>query len=58
MSKKAEVNMDMCMACGACEKSCSVGAIKLSGGSYAKVDPDKCVYCQKCMAVCPAGAIG
>jgi len=53
----AQVNRDMCVACGTCENVCPRGAIKIVGGVYAKVQEDKCVGCLKCIKECPASII-
>ena len=54
---------EKCIGCGACEKICSFGAIKMlktdEGFTYAFVLKDKCVNCGKCKKVCPVmGEIG
>lgn len=57
-SKKiAQVDRDLCVACGACVKECRFGAITIVGGMYAKIDQDKCVGCKKCVKICPASVI-
>ena len=58
VSKKyAEVNHDICVACGACTKVCPKETIAVWKGCYAKVDTGKCVGCGKCVKTCPAGCI-
>ena len=49
----ATVDKRICVACGACEKACPLGAIKVHRGCFAKVAQDKCVGCGKCEKVCP-----
>ena len=44
-----------CIACGACESECPVGAISQGEDIY-KIDPEKCIDCGACNAVCPVGA--
>lgn len=47
---------DACVACGACENACPVGAISMGDGKF-EIDPDKCIDCGTCAGQCPAGAI-
>ena len=47
---------DACVACGACEQQCPVGAISMGDGKY-EIDPDKCIDCGSCAGQCPTGAI-
>ena len=53
----AAVNKATCVACGACEMVCPLGAVKVHKGCYAKVAEEKCVGCGKCEKVCPANSI-
>lgn len=58
LSKRlAVVETNRCVACGVCENTCPLGAIKIHRGCYAKVEQDRCVGCGKCVKVCPAGCI-
>ena len=57
IKKKAYVDTRYCVACGACQNHCPLGAIKIYKGIYAKVNFDKCVGCSKCANVCPASTI-
>ncbi len=57
LRKKAFV-LDGCVACGCCEKSCPLGAIRVHKGLYAVVDERRCVGCGRCEKDCPAGVIG
>ncbi len=54
---RAEVNADLCIACGECEQRCYVGAARLTGDNYSTVDPEKCIGCGVCQVTCPSGAI-
>ena len=44
-----------CIACGACEMNCPVGAISMGDGKM-EIDPEKCIGCGACASVCPVGA--
>ena len=55
--KKAEVDVNSCVACGCCEKACPKGAIKVIKGVFAKVNNDKCIGCGICAKECPASVI-
>ena len=44
-----------CIACGACEGECPVGAI--SSGDIYVIDENTCIDCGACANVCPVGAI-
>ena len=53
---------DACVACGACEAQCPVGAISMGDGKYEInpdecIDADKCISCGSCAGQCPVGAI-
>ncbi len=45
-----------CVACGACEAQCPVGAISMGDGQFV-IDADKCIDCGSCAGQCPVGAI-
>ncbi len=47
---------DECVACGACEANCPVGAISMGDGKF-EIDPDKCIDCGSCAGGCPVGTI-
>ena len=53
------VDVDKCIACGACEDICPVeGKAVISGnGQKAKYDYNKCIRCYCCQESCPAKAI-
>lgn len=38
---------DACVACGACEAQCPVGAISMGDGKF-EIDADKCISCGSC----------
>ena len=50
--KKAVIDYDRCVNCGACEEICPEGAIH-----YAKVRKEKCIGCGRCWRVCSRAAI-
>lgn len=47
---------DACVACGACEAVCPVGAVHMGEGKF-EIDADKCIDCGACAGQCPTGAI-
>ena len=51
-----KINEDECLACGACNGICEVGAIEYKNGVYV-IDEDSCVECGDCAAQCPVDAI-
>ena len=53
----AHVISDECLACGACEDTCPVGAIALDEAKGIYVINDECVDCGACEDGCPVGAI-
>ena len=57
MKKKAIVDQQRCVACGACVKACPRVALSVWRGCYAQVDEAKCVGCGLCAKTCPAGCI-
>ena len=52
----AYVISDACVACGACEGGCPVGAISMGDGKY-EINADECVDCGACAGGCPVEAI-
>ena len=57
MKKLAVVDKSICVACGACMKTCPKGAISIYRGCYAVAEDAKCVGCGLCAKTCPAGCI-
>ncbi len=51
------VNTSICVACGACENVCPMGAIKVWKGCYSVVDETHCIGCAQCAKICPANCI-
>ena len=52
----AFVISDACVACGACEAQCHVGAISMGDGKF-ELDATKCIDCGYCAGTCPTGSI-
>jgi NADH:ubiquinone oxidoreductase subunit F (NADH-binding)/(2Fe-2S) ferredoxin len=48
-----EINQEKCEACGACERSCSVGAIDKSELGVFTINQEKCIKCGACYSECP-----
>ncbi len=51
-----ELNLDDCIACGLCAKSCTEGAITLDDDRKPVSTPERCTYCGDCVKVCPTEA--
>ena len=55
MAKRvASVDKKRCVACGVCENTCPLAAVKVH---RAVVEETLCVGCGKCAKSCPAGCI-
>ena len=55
---RAKVNAESCVACGICEKSCQVGAVKISyKKGHSVVNLDRCIGCGVCVSNCPTESI-
>lgn len=54
---KVSVDKKRCVACGVCENTCPLAAVKVYHGCYAVVEETVCVGCGKCAKSCPAGCI-
>jgi ferredoxin len=50
------VDLDLCIACGACLPTCQFDALTLE--EMAQVNEMRCVGCGVCVAACPQGALG
>ena len=55
--KLAAVDQTRCVACGVCENTSPLGAVKVRRGCYAAVEAERCVGCGKCAKLCPVGCI-
>lgn len=53
----AQVDRNLCVACGACTHECPKAAVSVYRGCYAQVDAESCIGCGKCANICPASAI-
>uniref|UniRef100_A0A7C4CDE0 CoB--CoM heterodisulfide reductase iron-sulfur subunit A family protein n=1 Tax=candidate division WOR-3 bacterium TaxID=2052148 RepID=A0A7C4CDE0_UNCW3 len=54
----AEVDEDVCVGCGYCERTCAYDAVKVdSARRIAVVNPALCEGCGACGVACPSGAI-
>ena len=53
----ASIDKKRCVACGVCENTCPLAAVKVHRGCYAVVEEAVCVGCGKCAQYCPAGCI-
>ena len=51
----AVVDMQVCDLCGACEGSCTLGAIAVEDTLL--IDREKCDGCGLCLEACPVGAL-
>ena len=55
LNMAVEIDKEKCTACGTCEETCPVEAIKVD--EKAKVDEENCIDCGTCVDECPEGAI-
>jgi ferredoxin len=51
----ARVEVNLCIACGACQDACAFDAIRIE--DHAQVDWQKCMGCGVCEGQCPQQAI-
>ncbi len=70
---QANIDDEICISCGICQKSCPyhaivyvpipceevcpVKAITKNADGIEKIDESRCIYCGKCLNACPFGAI-
>jgi anaerobic sulfite reductase subunit C len=57
MGRRFPVFADECEGCGACEKVCREGAVRVADGRVT-FSEEICIGCGDCIPVCPTGAIG
>lgn len=55
--RKARINAELCISCGACEKACTIQEAISAGTDTYQVNATRCIGCGKCMEVCPVKAI-
>ena len=53
----AQVDSELCTACGACEDSCAFDALSLSESRTVVVDAERCLGCGTCITQCAHGAL-
>ena len=51
------INLERCIACGACVSPCSVQAITFTDAWEIDFDDEKCIGCGTCVPACPVKAI-
>lgn len=56
MKKRAIINKNRCVACGACTKVCPKQALTIYKGIYAEAS-SLCIGCGLCAKTCPASAV-
>jgi electron transport complex protein RnfB len=53
---QAEIDTDLCIACGECLERCQMAAIK-EGADFAEMIEGRCIGCGLCVSTCPVEAI-
>jgi NADH-quinone oxidoreductase subunit F len=48
-----EIDQEKCESCGACLRSCPVGAVKKSEAKVFSIVQEKCIKCGACYTACP-----
>ena len=57
-ASQPKINLENCISCGQCIKSCAQSAISFNKDKKAVIDYEKCVGCGQCIAVCQYDACG
>jgi heterodisulfide reductase subunit A-like polyferredoxin len=52
----AQVNPELCAACGSCADTCQFAAISVGDG-FARIDASACIGCGVCVSKCPQEAL-
>ncbi len=52
-----QIDRNLCTGCGACAKTCHMGAIQMMEGKAKVVDPNHCDGLGRCLPKCPVDAI-
>ena len=55
--QKAEINLDDCTGCGACEEVCRFDAVNERPDGKYEIDPFACEGCKACVLKCPVDTI-
>ena len=53
----AQVNGDLCSACGTCIDRCHMDAVRIGSSDAAEIDLDRCIGCGICIITCPEDAL-
>jgi len=56
LAKQHLIDPEICIRCGTCEATCTVGAVTHDDRNYV-VQPEVCGHCLDCIGPCPTGAI-
>lgn len=51
------INLEDCIACGACEPVCPVDCISAQDDDKRVIDEEICIDCGACVEVCPVDCI-
>jgi ferredoxin len=52
-----KVSSAKCTGCGACERACAYGAIRVGAARKAAIEEEACIGCGLCLSVCGFGAL-
>ncbi|GLI55103.1 ferredoxin [Propionigenium maris DSM 9537] len=51
------IDLDLCVACGACEPLCPVDCISEAAKGKRVIDEGTCIDCSACAGLCPVNCI-